>query len=210
MAKLNKLTDIKVVDTKTGEETNYKTTTSPWKNNVGNTLLKGLNYKGMQKVQDKGIMITDDDTFVNFCIGVFKQLNVTLETSDFNRSEAWRTPEARTRFKVYMDGNEFCPPLSVKALKAAEENMVTAQTPEVAIADMSAIKVPELQVAQPVAPVVAPVDTDAVNVAKIVQYKAKGFSNEKIMAGLKTKYTEAKAKELIAKATPTVVPTVSF
>jgi len=211
MAKLGKVVDMKVLDTESGEETLFKASTSPKKSTVGQSWFGGLNYKGIAKLQEGKIEATSEADYKKVLIQVFDKFGVKLDDSCFNRGERWDTVEGRERFKVFVDGEEFAPALSAKAVKRIEEkqeetSVSSVSVPEPAVADVSAIQIPA-KVAEVVPELKPVVDKDAANVKKIKDYLAKKVPEATIMEGLLKKYPKAKAEELLAKAKG---PKVSF
>lgn len=158
MAKLNQEATVKLVDTESNEEISYKTTTEPKKSTWGNSYFGTLNSRGIAKIQAMGHKLNSED---DYCDLLRRTFGLT-ENELGDRGPKWDTTEARQRYKVYVDEQEFSPEFTAKQI--AREQSIIHSAPKVPLAqtDTASTNVPavpqppKVEVPKPVADVPMP------------------------------------------------------
>jgi len=138
------LTTVKVVNTTTGVETEYKATGEPKKGTLGNSYSGTINFKGLAKLQAKGFVINDNK---DWCALLQRTFELTADELG-SRGDKWDTKEDREMNRVFIDGSEFYPDFTPGQVVKQGIN----SAPAVAIPQSDAVSIP----VPPVAPLVVP------------------------------------------------------
>ena len=162
MAKLNKVSTVKLNDTENNTSVSYATTTEPKKSTWGNSYFGTINSRGISKLQQtthKETLMTGLAAMYNavkegilptvhneqeWC-GLLKQTFGLTDDEIGDRGAKWDTPEARATLKVYVDEVEFVPEFSKAQLARHEKEAVLFAVPKATVSQSpttSAIPMP--------------------------------------------------------------------
>ena len=157
MSKLDKVSEVKVVDTQLNTELVYRTETEPKKSTLGTSFFGTLNSKGIAKLQSLGHTINNESDYCSLLRATFG----LAEDEIGNRGPKWDTLESRQRYKVYIDGLAFEPGFTAKQKAKIEEMEIAVPKIPQMNAQPTAILPPTPVVPQAIVPqaVVPPMPT---------------------------------------------------
>jgi len=176
--KLDRIKLVSIKNNETGKITQHFTKVMPFVDNVGVTLFGQANSEAISEMQEKGYDVYNEE---DYCRLIESKLGLT-EGVLGKRGQLWNTPKNREKYTVTVDGEEYSPALSEKALARAE-----------------AMSTRVSRVREPKMPEVLADKEDAMSfVASILRAQKKGFTDEVIRASVVSKVGEEKADKLMS------------